>query len=318
MRGTRLPAARCAAIAEAAAAGCALGEPVSWEVVTTGYEDTTMRMATTTGRYIVKTFTPRPGADLAGRAAGLIRAAVAAGVRHPRLHPAPGDCDAVHTMPDDGTRYLVMDEVDGRDAYGLGRPISARETTDLIAQVARLHTVRLAPEPVADPWAIPQLPATAAALAPHLDGTARSMIAAALDALAAVPTAALPHALIHGDLTMGNVLVDTTGQVHLIDFGAAGHHPRIQELAVAAANLTANSPEPLPQRLTALADQYTRHHQLTSAEHAALPAYGFAAAAMEFLGAAREYHLHHDRSPETLRLLDIGRDGLRQCATGST
>lgn len=322
MRGARLPQERCAAIAEAAAAACGLGAPASFEAVTTGYEDTVLRVATPSGRFVVKTFAPPagPGPDPARRAAGIIRAAIAAGVRHPRLHgPAwDGGGGVVHAMPDDGTRYLVMDHIDGRDAYGLGRPVSARETADLIAQVARLHTVRLTPEPVTDPWAIPQLPATAAALAPHLDSAARRLVAAAVDALAAVPAAALPRALIHGDLTMGNVLVDTTGRVHLIDFGAAGHHPRIQELAVAAANLTANSPEPLPQRLTTLADQYARHHRLTPAEHAALPAYGFAAAAMEFLGAAREYHLHHDRSAETLWLLHIGRDGMRQCATGST
>ncbi|WP_030172016.1 hypothetical protein [Spirillospora albida] len=82
---------------------------------------------------------------------------------------------------------------------------------------------------------------------------------------------------------------------------------------MAAANLTAGASDPLPDRLTALAAQYDRHHQLTAAEHAALAAYGMAAAAMEFLGAAREYHLHHNHSDETRLLLDIGRDGMRQC-----
>lgn len=338
MSRQRLSAHQSTHIAQVTAATLELGQVTACTTVTTGYEDTTILLSARSGRhdrrYIIKTFAPRaavPGAaagpDPAYRAAALIQAARAAGIRHPRLHQIGGH--TVHTLSD-GTRYLVMDHVAGADFYALDRPPTPAETADLISQLAVFHSVDLTPEPVCDPWAIQQLVPTAAAVRGHLDPEMRRLADAAIDAMAAIDTRALPHALIHGDLTKGNVLITTTespadssvdatvneagGQVVLIDFGAAGRHPRIQELAVAAANLTSAAPETLPVRLTALAEQYARHHPLTAAEHAALPAYGRAAATMEFLGAAREYHLRGDRCTETLLLLDIGRDGMRQCA----
>ena len=316
-----LPAEQAALLAQAAAASCGLGTVHDWAPISTGYEDPTLAITTSTGRYVIKTFAARPdGPDLARRAADIIHAATATAARHPRLLPAADRHDGkhVHTGPG-GVRYLVMNHIDGHDLYTLGRPVTWEETAQLIEQLTRLHSLPLAPAPVRDPWAIEQLVPTAAAVHQHLAAPDRHLVGVAINAMADVDTGALPHALIHGDITKGNVLIDTTGEVILIDYGAAGRHPRIQELAVAAANLTAGIPAALPERLAVLARQYSDQlrkngqQPLTAAEYDALPAYGMAAAAMEFLGAAREYHLHQDRSDETLMLLDIGRAGMREC-----
>lgn len=292
-----------------------LGQVRHWSTYTTGYEDTTLALDTTQGRYVLKAFTVER-AFLARRTAAVIGAAQRAGVAHPHLY-ATTDGATAHTCPL-GIPYLVMDRVHGRDFYTLGRPPSPSELTRLIAHVARLHTVQLTLPPVRDPWAIPHLASAARQVDRFLDEEDRVLVRAALAAMAEVDTAALPRALIHGDLTQGNVLVNGAGQVVLIDYATASRHPRIQELAVAAANLTAADPLPLPERLAALAVTYTDHHRLSTDEHRALPAYGMAAAAMEYLGALRTQHLDQTHDAENAYVLHLGQVGLRQAARALT
>ncbi|MCY9787132.1 phosphotransferase [Nocardiopsis sp. EMB25] len=294
-----------------------LGMVERWSGITVGFEDSTVMLTTTHAphEYVVKIFSA-DRAHLAPRTATVIQAAQRVGATHPYLYAAP-DGQVAHIAPD-GLAYLLMDRVQGPDLYTLGRPPSPTELVQLIAQIARLHTLDVAVEPVTDPWAIPHLAATAQVVDRYLDTAHRPLVQAALHAIAQVDTAALPHAFIHGDLTQGNVLIDDRGRVVVIDYAVATRHPRIQELAVAAANLTAGDSLPLPERLAALATAYEQHHRLTDAEHAALPAYGLAAAAMEYLGALRAHHLEKNQDEETSHLLQIGRTSMSQAAQALT
>src|SRR6202044_2786243 len=95
--------------------------------------------------------------------------------------------------------------------------------------------------------------------------------------------AALPHTLIHADPPVGNVRLGPDGQITVLDFALANRWPRLQELAVIAASLLHGSPDALPVRMRRVARLYEAAGPppLTTAEEAALPAFGRAAAAME-------------------------------------
>ncbi|WDV33528.1 hypothetical protein OIM90_26555 [Streptomyces sp. AD16] len=80
-----------------------------------------------------------------------------------------------------------------------------------------------------------------------------------------------------------------------------------------AVNVLHGSPRPLPERVALLTGLYARHAPLTAAEHAALPGYVLAAAAMELLGAEREWS-QGNRSEETRYLRELGRTTLRAAA----
>ena len=104
----------------------------------------------------------------------------------------------------------------------------------------------------------------------------------------------------------------------MLDFAVANRVPRVQELAVIAANLTHGSPDPLPARIEDIAGLYSgiAPLPLSGPERDALRAFGLAAAAMELLGALAERQAGND-SPETGYLISLGTAGLRDYLTAS-
>lgn len=279
---------------------CRLGAARSWSIITTGYEDTNLDLDTTTGRYVIKLFGPDPTRTrIATRTTELILRARIRGVRHPRLIPAT---DGTLLHPTRAGTALVMERAAAQDFYTLGREPHRHEIASLLHQAALLHTLDVHPEPVFDPWAIPNLDTLADHLDPLLDPHQRDLVHTARAAMADTDHTDLPRMLIHGDLTKGNVLADPTGSITLIDFSCADRHPRVQELAVIAANLTHGDPTPILDRAEQIAELYPTSRgipPLTPAEHTALPAYTCAAAAMEFLGATRELDLADRRDADT-------------------
>ncbi|MFE7802916.1 phosphotransferase [Nocardia sp. NPDC057440] len=306
---TRVTADLPALLAEVAHA-YQLGTLTHWRVLTTGYEDCNIAGETSTGgSVVVKIFGPTRPSGLAARTAILITAARRRGVRHPRLHHTRSGRHEHYLL---GHQVLVMDLVAGATLYDRNRAPSTTELTSVVDAAARIHSLDLHPDPVTDPWAITNLHHLAAELIDILDDEQHQHVTAALVHLDAVDRRALPHRLVHGDLTKGNILIEPDGQVIVLDFAVATRAPRIQELAVVAANLTHGHPDPLPQRAARIAELYSRTAvpALDDRELAALPGFTRAAAAMEMLGALAEWR-DGNRNTETEFLIQLGLNGLR-------
>jgi Ser/Thr protein kinase RdoA (MazF antagonist) len=291
-----------------------LGDPVTWTVLTTGYEDRNIDLRADHGRVVVKVLAVGR-AGIAARTAGLITRAQAAGVRHPRLHR---DAAGSLVRDYDGQQLIVMDFDPGRSLYDLRRPPDGTELAEIIAQAVLIHSINARPEFVFDPWAITNLaPIMAAQTGNLLDAGQHRLVNRAIEQASQIDRQALPTALIHADLTKGNILTGPAG-VTILDFAVANRLPRVQELAVIAANLTHGSPEPLPARIETIATMYSAAAPvpLTPAEHDALRAFGPAAAAMELLGALAEWQ-RGNRGAETGYLISLGTAGLRDYLTAT-
>jgi Ser/Thr protein kinase RdoA (MazF antagonist) len=286
-----------------------LGHISDWSVLATGYEDCNIDLRARRGRVVIKVFAAGRAAGIAARTAGLIAAVREAGVRHPRLHADAAGGD-VHEY--DGHRLVVMDFAPGQTFYELGRPPDEAELARVVEQAARIHGTGARPEPVFDSWAIANLVPLAGQVGALLDGRQRRMVDGAITEMARVDFGSLPATLIHADLTAGNVMLGPDGEVTVLDFALANRWPRLQELAVIAASLMHGSRDALPARIDAVARMYSSAGPtpLTSAEEAALPAFGRAAAAMELLGGLNQWRLGN-RGPETDSLIDLGTAGLR-------
>ena len=289
-----------------------LGPAGDWSVLATGYEDCNIDLRARRARVVIKVFAVGRPAGIAARTAAIIAAVTAAGVRHPRLHADAAGSD-VHAY--DGHRLLVMDFAPGQTFYDLGRPPDEAELAKVVEQAALIHGTDVRPEPVFDSWAIANLVPLAGQVGDLLDGEQRRLVDAAIAELARVGVASLPEALIHADLTAGNVLLGPDGDITVLDFALANRWPRLQELAVIAASLLHGSPDALPVRMDRVARLYEAAGPppLTPAEETALPAFGRAAAAMELLGGLNQWR-QGNRGPETDSLIDIGTTGLRDYA----
>jgi Ser/Thr protein kinase RdoA (MazF antagonist) len=309
-------------------------------VLTTGYEDLNIDLTTARARYVVKVFASGRAPGIAARTAALIEAARAAGVRHPPLHPDRTG-SLIHwyrEVPGEQAHpVLVMDFVPGRSLYDLRRAPSHEELSDVLEQAVLIHNIDSQPSFVPDPWAVSNLASMSRELGEVLDTEQRRHVEAAIIEFATIDRTELPAALIHGDLTKGNVIVPDPNSIHdrivdavrgvpseagvvIVDFAVANRLPRIQELSVIAANLCHGVPEPLPQRAYTIGSLYCAAAEaadnppLSGAEWTALHAFTRAAGAMELLGAMAEWHAGN-HSGETAYLIDLGLAGLRDYRT---
>lgn len=278
----------------------------------TGYEDCNLGVRFDPFRVVVKVFAAGRPRWVAYRTADLITRVRAAGVRHPRPHPDSSG-RLIHEY--DGHLLIVMDFAPGRTFYDLGRPPSGPELTAVVEQAVRIHSVDAYPEPVYDPWAIENLVPLARQVGALLNDEQRRLVDAAIFGITSLDWRALPEALIHADMTAGNVLLGPDGTVTVLDFALANRWPRLQEIAVIAASLLHGSPDPIASRMTAVAELYSSlaAKPLTSLEWDALHVFGRAAAAMELLGGLSQWQ-QGNRGAETGALIDIGTAGLREYA----
>jgi Ser/Thr protein kinase RdoA (MazF antagonist) len=263
-------------------------------------------------RMMVKVFAFGRPAAIAERTVGLITRARAAGVRHPRLYP---DASGRLVHEYDGHRLVAMDFVPGRTFYELGRPPRPDELGAVVEQAVRIHSVDAYPEPVSDPWAIANLALLANQVRGLLDDEQRRLVNAVISDMSGIEWASLPEALIHADLTAGNVLLGDDGTISVLDFALANRWPRLQEIAVIAASLLHGSPDPIASRMSSVAALYSSlaPSPLTSLEWDALHVFGRAAAAMELLGGLAQWQ-QGNRGAETDSLVEIGTTGLRDYA----
>jgi Ser/Thr protein kinase RdoA (MazF antagonist) len=292
-----------------------LAEVRDWSVLETGYEDCNLDVRAARGRVVVKVFAAGRPASVPARTVGIIVRAQAAGVRHPRLHQ---DSAGGYLHRYDGHWLIVMDHAPGQTFYEMSRPPTEAELGKVIEQAARLHRIDAQPEPVFDPWAIANLVPLAGQVGHLLDDEQHALVDGAIAELRTVDWDGLPHALIHADLTAGNVLLGPDGEITVLDFALANYWPRLQEIAVIAASLMHGSPAAgprLPERMAAAARMYSAvaATPLTAAEQAALDSFGRWAAAMELLGGLNMW-LQGNRGPETDLLITIGTTGLRDYA----
>jgi Ser/Thr protein kinase RdoA (MazF antagonist) len=100
-----------------------------------------------------------------------------------------------------------MDFAPGRTFYDLGRPPDQAELARLVEQSVRIHACEARPGRVFDSWAIANLVPLAGRVGDLLDACQRRLVDDAISAMAAAGFWSLPVALIHADLTAGNVLL---------------------------------------------------------------------------------------------------------------
>ncbi|MEU8023640.1 MULTISPECIES: phosphotransferase [Micromonospora] len=287
-----------------AAAGCGLGTVRGHVVCDSGYDDCNLTLSTTRGRYHVKIFTTERPRELTLRYVDLLRCVIAAGVSHPALHPA-GGADLLHHRAS-GNLLVVMDHLDGGTFFDRGGHPNPAQLADLIRQVRLVHSIERDFAPLHDWWATPNMPVLAREVLPLLPPEDQRTVTEALESFATIDLANLPRALVHGDLTKANVVPTSDTTVAVLDFAVANRYPRIHELSMIVVNLMHGDPRDLDERLADLTRRYGSP-PLTDAELAALPAYVYATAAMELLGAAREAILKGNDGRENTYLLSLGR-----------
>lgn len=278
-------------------------------VITAGYEDCNIILQTTQGKFLAKIFAKTREDFEVTRYVEIIRRAVAAGVRHPRILEM---VEGGNLFEGHGVKLVVLEFVEGKTFYELGRPLTDDELEAVVAEAAKINQIDYSPPYLFDSWAIPNVEKMYEKVREFLSPDDLALADAALARFRGIPLDKLPRAFVHGDLIQTNVLKGDDGNVYVLDFSVANTYPRIQELAMIASSLLTGMS--LRQKCQKLIEMYSKHNPLTNTELEHLHDYALAASAMELLGGHQEKYINGIDNEETGHWISTGREGLKEAS----
>jgi Ser/Thr protein kinase RdoA (MazF antagonist) len=285
-----------------------LGELFDWSIIETGYEDCNIALRTASGKYVVKIFSKlRTGADIARYCQIMTEIRRHPNICHPELLLSNDHEVLLNT---NGLGLVVMRFIEGDTFYQTKRVPDNLEFQEVIKQAAAINKLKLHPTFIVDSWAIPNIESMYAKVKKYLEPDDNLLLEKALGMYQQIPISDLPQCFVHGDLTKTNLIKSRDGKIYVIDFSVANWYPRIQELAVLAANLLHQPGVSLTDTCNRVSQEYDRHAKLSEIEKQQLFSYAVAGKAMELLGAHQEKFINGNVSSETEYWLELGRSGL--------
>lgn len=280
-------------------------------VIEMGYEDCNVIIETEQDRFLAKMFAKSRKPEDIARYAGIISRVVGAGINHPEVISTSSG-EIVYT--DSGISLVLMRFVEGKTFYELGRLPNDDERMGIIEQAAKINQIDFKPPYLFDSWAIPHIDSMLERVKQYVEPADLGLVEKVRERYKAIPIHDLPHAFVHGDMIKTNLVKADEGDIYVIDFSVANWYPRIQELAVIAANLLheENGRQSLEKRCKQISEEYGHFNPLTQAEHQHLFNYALAGVVMEFLGSHQEKYINGHDNDETDYWLELGRQGLRE------
>jgi Ser/Thr protein kinase RdoA (MazF antagonist) len=287
-----------------------VGNPTGFSAIEVGYEDCNVIIETESDKLVAKMFAKTRSPEDITRYTGIIQEVLKAGVRHPALLLTN---QGEPTYSDSGITLALMQYVDGETFLKLDRAPNGEERRGVLEQAAKINVINYHPPYLYDSWAVPNLEDMLTRVKQYVTSDDMKLVEQAMALYRSVPVDSLPKAFVHGDLTKANVIKATEGGIFVVDLSVANWYPRIQELAVIAANLSYDESNPmtLKDKCKLIADEYSEFNPLTDDERKHLYAYALAAATMEFLGSHQEKYINGNDVPETDYWFKVGRESLQ-------
>lgn len=290
-----------------------IGSPTNFSVIGIGYEDCNVVVQTTDGKYVAKIFSKDRDRAAIVRYSTIIEKVVEAGVNHPTLMKTANGESVYSDTQANGISMVLMQFVEGQTFLELDCAPDAKEQEAVIEQAAKVNKIDYRPPYFFDTWAIPNIKAMFERVKQFIEPTDLKFVEQAMAEYAEIPVDALPHCFVHGDFTKANVMRGSDGKIYVLDLSVANWYPRIQELAVIAANLLYDERggASLRDRTKRILEMYNKLNPLTRVEEQHLYAYALADVAMEFMGGHQEKFIKGNATEETEYWIHLGRNGLR-------
>ncbi len=290
-----------------------IGAPLGYSVIERGYEDCNVIIQTSGGKYVAKMFAKYRTPENIARYGEMMGEVMNGGVNHPAILRTKDDGVIVYSDRQ-GVSMALMDFVEGRTFQETDSVPDEAERRAVLEQAAKINRIGYHPSYLSDSWAIPNIGESYRKVKNLIEPDDLKLVETVLERYGEIPIDELPSCFVHGDFTKGNVLKGDDGKIYILDFSVSNWYPRIQELAVIAANLFHGEQEDqsLRERVEYILREYDELNPLTPVEKRYLYDYALAGVAMEFLGAHQEKFLNGNASEETEYWMKLGREGLRR------
>lgn len=245
-----------------------LGDFISNELITIGYEDYNYYLTTSKGKYCVKIFskirTPEDIKNYLDR----IRAVANSEISSPK--PLVVDSDISLSLDYENNHYdiCVFEYISGKNYFQIGENPSAEVIRELAKQTALINNLDIKPKFIYDTWAIVNFEKEYLQKKDYLSDKYKEEFDQLLIELKNIDFDKLPKGFVHGDIISTNVMLDDNSKVWILDFAVSNYLPRIIDLAVTSCNmcLDENSKDKTYENIAILLSEYNKYNQLTDYE----------------------------------------------------
>ena len=245
-----------------------LGDFISNELITIGYEDYNYYLTTSTGKYCVKIFNKIRSEEDIKNYLSRIRVVADSEINAPK--PLKINNDIVLELDYESNHYdiCVFEYIDGKNYFELGKKPSKDIIKELAKQTALINNLDINPNFIYDSWAIINFEEEYQNKRKYISEEYQNEFDRLLMELKSIDIEKLPKAFVHGDIISTNVMLDNADKVWIIDFAVSNYLPRIIDLAVISCNmcLDKKSKENTCTNIELLIKEYNKYNQLTEYE----------------------------------------------------
>ena len=245
-----------------------LGQFISNELITIGYEDYNYYLTTSKGKYCVKIFSKERTTNDIKNYLERIRAVANSEVSSPKPLLVNGDITLSLDYNNNDYDLCVFDYISGKNFFEIGENPSSDVIKELARQTSIIHSLDIKPEFIYDSWAIINFKEEYAKKRNYLPDKYKTEFDKLLIEFNNIDFEKLPKAFVHGDIISTNVMLDEHSRVWIIDFAVSNYLPRIIDLAVTSCNmcLDKNSKDKTYENITLLLNEYNKYNKLTDYE----------------------------------------------------
>ncbi|MCL2339137.1 MAG: GNAT family N-acetyltransferase [Proteobacteria bacterium] len=257
------------------------------------------------GRYLCKVFAKyRTPADIA-RYIGVMEKVTGAGIAIPEMHRTNDGL----LFQDSGLSMVLMDYIDGKTFYELGRAPDDKELDFILGQAAKINKLKFDHlSDAEDSVRIDNICTLYDSVAPFIsDSRELKEITSIVSRYKQIPFDELPISFVHADIIGTNVIKSNEGKIYIIDFGVAGMYRRIIELAVIVGRMMIANGRGVKANTNKVAEMYQKYASLSGTEVSALPTYAQASIGAMYLWAYRGKFINKNDSKETSFWLNLCR-----------
>jgi len=245
-----------------------LGDFISNELITIGYEDYNFYLTTAKGKYCVKIFSKsRTGSEIENYLER-IRVVANSKVNAPKPLLVNGDIHLSLNYQQNTYKICVFEFINGKNFFQLGTISNEAIIRELAKQTAMINKLDIEPEFIYDSWAIINFIEEYNKKRDYLSIEYRDEFDKLSEEFRSVNFEQLPKAFVHGDIISTNVMIDKNNKIWIIDFAVSNYLPRIIDLAVISCNmcLDKNSKENTYKNISLLLSEYNKYNELTDYE----------------------------------------------------
>ena len=245
-----------------------LGDFVSNELITIGYEDYNYYLTTSKGKYCVKIFNKARTREDVKNYLARIKAVANSDVNAPKPLLVNGNVALNLNYQQNSYDICVFEFIDGKNYFQLQENPSEEVIKELAKQTSMINNLDIRPNFIYDNWAIINFIEEYNQKRNYISDQYKDEFDKLVEEYKKVDLDKLPKAFVHGDIISTNVMLDKNSKIWIIDFAVSNYLPRIIDLAVISCNmcLDKNSKENTYKNISLLLSEYNKYNNLTDYE----------------------------------------------------